>query len=592
VATASFRPFPWRVFLKTVALQFTLLFVAILISGLLARTWFKERIEKQLSNQLEAALEIASHGFESVSKSDWCRVSAAGTNYRVTLITLEGVVVCDSHHNGATLENHLGRSEISDALGVGHGFSIRHSDTDNTSTMYYARAHPSADFVLRLSLSMGELTTFLDEFDRTFVFVLLIITVLLAFGQVWVGRVFVMPLRAILTQAESALRNQESVLTAPQLSRSTWGEWENLESLIETLRRDIKDKMNALNNEKKEQSVIMDAISDALVVVQKDESVVYANRIFCELFTGHTPYTGKHLVQFTRDPAVQNTFAHVLQSGVRSETVVVTFAGSQSPSQGQRYFSLVVAPLTNEKGTPYAAVGVFHDVTDLKLAEQMRIDFVANVSHEIRTPLSSIKGFADTILGDAEQGLPIDAELVKPIARNSDRMVRLVSDLLDLSALDTGATLEKSSFDAMALTQKIVDSFLNAAKLKNQTLVLKPADMTLYADISRVEQVLVNLIENACKYTPNEGQIEVAWSCENNSIALRVSDNGPGIESQHLPRLFERFYRVDKGRSRNLGGTGLGLAIVKHIMLAHGGRVEVESQLGKGTTFRCLFPIK
>jgi two-component system phosphate regulon sensor histidine kinase PhoR len=578
------------VFAKTVALQFTLLLVAILASGLLARTWFKERIERQLSNQLESSLEIAAHGFESAQKQDWCRLSAEGTHYRVTLINLEGTVICDSHHNAATMENHLGRSEISDAVGLGHGFSIRHSDTDGASTMYYAKAHPSTNFVLRFSLSMKELTTFLNEFDQTFALVLLVVTLLLAVGQIWVGRVFVQPLRSILIQAESALRTQESALTAPQLARSTWGEWENLESLIETLRRDIKEKMDALRAEKKEQSVIMDAISDALVVVDTNESVLYANRVFREVFSGHSNYTEKHLVQFTRDPAVQNVFTQVLQTGQRSETVVVAFSGKPHSTQGQRYFSIVVAPLTNEKGSTYGAVGVFHDVTDLKLAEQMRIDFVANVSHEIRTPLSSIKGFADTILADAAQGLAIDAELVKPIARNSDRMVRLVSDLLDLSALDTAAILEKSSFDICALTQRVANSFANQAESKKQSLVVSACNGELYADASRVEQVLVNLIENACKYTPEGGRIEVAWKVDNCGAMLSVSDNGSGIESQHLPRLFERFYRVDKGRSRHLGGTGLGLAIVKHIMMAHSGKVDVESQLGVGTTFRCWFP--
>ena len=229
-------------------------------------------------------------------------------------------------------------------------------------------------------------------------------------------------------------------------------------------------------------------------------------------------------------------------------------------------------------------------MTELKEIEQMRIDFVANVSHEIRTPLTSIRGYADTILADLKSGRKITEELIEPIIRNCERLENLTKDLLDLSTLDATHGINKEKFSLSELTKKIFKILEDKFKNRTQSVKWKSSCSELYGDIHRVEQVLTNLVDNASKYTPAGGVIEVHWFCEGNKVVLEVRDNGPGIAQEHLPRLFERFYRVDKGRSRNLGGTGLGLAIVKHIMLAHNGTVSVTSELGHGSIFRCEFP--
>jgi two-component system phosphate regulon sensor histidine kinase PhoR len=228
-------------------------------------------------------------------------------------------------------------------------------------------------------------------------------------------------------------------------------------------------------------------------------------------------------------------------------------------------------------------------MSNLNEIEQMRIDFVANVSHEIRTPLTSIKGFADTILSDLKNGRKINEELVEPIIRNCERLENITKDLLDLSTLDAMHGINKENFSLPDVTGKIFKTLEDKFTKRAQTAKWKCSCFELYGDIHRVEQVLTNLLDNASKYTPVGGNIEAHWFDEKNKIVLEVRDNGAGIGQEHLPRLFERFYRVDKGRSRNLGGTGLGLAIVKHIMLAHNGTVSVTSELGFGSVFRCEF---
>ena len=261
------------------------------------------------------------------------------------------------------------------------------------------------------------------------------------------------------------------------------------------------------------------------------------------------------------------------------------------------FYSLSVSPLKNNEDKVYGAVGVFHDVTALKAAEQIRIDFVANVSHELRTPLTAIKGYAETLALDMQshkEPLPQGwHDFLQVIVRNSARLMSLIGDLLDLSSIESTMSIHKESIDTEDLTRRILEKIAPLIHQKGHTIDLVCEARSVQADPMRIDQVLTNLLDNACKYTPPHGRIEIAWRHTEKRpdvITLWVTDNGPGIPAEHHGRLFERFYRVDKGRSRELGGTGLGLAIVKHIMQQHGGKVGVMGGLQGGTVFYCIFP--
>jgi two-component system phosphate regulon sensor histidine kinase PhoR len=259
----------------------------------------------------------------------------------------------------------------------------------------------------------------------------------------------------------------------------------------------------------------------------------------------------------------------------------------------KRYFAVSVSPLRERSREIYGALVVFHDVTELKLAEQMRMDFVANVSHELRTPLTAIKGYADTLVEDLAAGRAVDGRFLSTIQRNADRLMDLIQDLLDLNTLESGRDqLQLDWVNTRELTEAVLRQLDGQFIAKKQVVELSVDAEKVWADRSRLEQILVNLLVNASKYTPTQSRVSVMWDAgKKQDVLLRVHDNGPGIDPIHHDRLFERFFRVDQARSRDLGGTGLGLAIVKHIMTRHGGVVWVSSEVGKGAQFTCQFPL-
>lgn len=246
------------------------------------------------------------------------------------------------------------------------------------------------------------------------------------------------------------------------------------------------------------------------------------------------------------------------------------------------------------------AVSAAHTTIDaLKSTEKMRIEFVANVSHELRTPLTSIKGYAETLLQDFEEGREMDPQFLRVIIRNSNRLLELIQDLLDLSAIESGVdALHLSKVSTQEVTDHALSQLKRASKEKNITIEVKNLCAWVMADAKRLEQIVTNLADNAIKYCPPGSKVSIEWRKEESNegqaihegaVILDVTDNGPGIPEEHLARLFERFYRIDQGRSRETGGTGLGLSIVKHIIQRHDATVSVESEMGKGTRFSCRF---
>lgn len=269
----------------------------------------------------------------------------------------------------------------------------------------------------------------------------------------------------------------------------------------------------------------------------------------------------------------------------------------------KQYFSLSFIPLnlqenlSSNSSNQTACVCIFHDETAIRKAEKMRRDFVANVSHELRTPLSSIHGYAETLLDGAMHDETVAHDFMNTIFRHSSRLSQLVSDLLDLSKLESpDFTLDLEPLAIHPFIQSIISLAKPQADQKNLTIHFKPSPhiTTLQANISTLEQVITNLLDNAIKYTPEAGTITLSTHIQPtrpNWVEVTISDTGLGIPAKHLPRLFERFYRVDKARSRDMGGTGLGLSIVKHIIQSHGGDISVASTVGEGTTFTFTLPL-
>ena len=335
---------------------------------------------------------------------------------------------------------------------------------------------------------------------------------------------------------------------------------------------------------------ILGAMQDGLLVVDARRRITLTNRTFEELFGLRGPAAGVPLLETVRHATLDWLIAETLRTGeaMRSE---LSLADSQTHSE--RHIEVNAVPIKNALDETTGAVLLFHDITELKRLDQIRSDFVANVSHELRTPLSILRGYIETLLDNPKPSREELARILAIMERHSKRLGLLVQDLLSLAQLESSnATLALSVVRVEELFNNVVRDWREKLAAKNLKVIVdvSPDASTLRADETRLQEVLYNLLENAVKYSREKGQIQLQAGRRGPETVLSVSDDGTGISKEDLPRIFERFYRADKARSRELGGTGLGLAIVKHIAQLHGGRVEAESELGKGTTIRVVLP--
>ncbi|MFS4460914.1 sensor histidine kinase [Bdellovibrio sp. HCB2-146] len=365
-----------------------------------------------------------------------------------------------------------------------------------------------------------------------------------------------------------------------------------LDLALSKIHKKMKRRKAQYLQAQEESQAFMSAVAEGLVSVSLDEKILYFNSQFAAQFlTGNQlQQSSLSLKEAIRSSDVLEGFEKTIRTGRghRFSVKLATLLDNQP-----RYFSVSVNPIRNEKTREtYGVVGIFHDITDMKKAEQIRIDFVGNASHELRTPLTSVKGYIDTLKEDVKQNQYAQAgKFLDIVSRNVDRLMDLVNDLLSLSALDSHSELKLETIDPLQISEHVVTELAVLASGKNISIRVIGEVPPFTADARKVEQVLRNLVSNAVKYIPAGKSVQIRWERDKEQILLRVIDDGPGIPGEHLDRLFERFYRIDKGRTRDAGGTGLGLAIVKHIMQSHGGTVSIKSEMGSGAEFVCRFPI-
>jgi two-component system phosphate regulon sensor histidine kinase PhoR len=335
---------------------------------------------------------------------------------------------------------------------------------------------------------------------------------------------------------------------------------------------------------------ILGAMEDGLLVVDGRRRVTLMNPTFQKLFELRDPAVGVPLVEAVRHATLDQLVAETLLTGeaMRSE---LSLADSRTHSE--RHVEVSAVPIKNADDEVTGTVVLFHDITELKQLDQIRRDFVANVSHELRTPLSILRGYIEVLFDEPQTSREELTRILSIMERHSKRLQRLVDDLLSLAQLESShAELEISVVRMDELFNNLIRDWKEKLNGKNLKVIVDlPSETSvLRADGTRLEEALHNLLDNAVKFSPDNGQIRLRGTRCGSNMVLSVADNGIGISKEHLSRIFERFYRADKARSRELGGTGLGLAIVKHIAQLHGGRVEAESELGRGTTIRIVLP--
>jgi two-component system, OmpR family, phosphate regulon sensor histidine kinase PhoR len=336
---------------------------------------------------------------------------------------------------------------------------------------------------------------------------------------------------------------------------------------------------------KAQQQVLFNSMLEGLLLLDRGRKIYLANRAFKNLFGVKTEMRGKTVMEVLR----LHELAELVE---RAEAEKQVFDYElKVPELHERWLQVNAAVISNSAGEREGTILVFHDLTRLKQLERTREEFVANVSHELRTPLSLIKGYVETLIEGARNNPEVSEHFLRIIARNAERLDLLIQDLLSISALESGRVqLNLQPVSLRALAEKVLADLKTRAESRSITLKDEMPDLAATADEGRLEQVLANLVDNAIKYGRPQGSVVVSGKMAGDKIEVSIQDDGPGIPAESLDRIFERFYRVDKARSREQGGTGLGLSIVKHIVQNHGGEVWARSEQGKGATFFFTLP--
>lgn len=409
---------------------------------------------------------------------------------------------------------------------------------------------------------------------------------LLLAASVWLAfslaRRVVTPINEISTAAQAIIDGNYNVSTRI-------GAYAELSQLLYTLRSmntRLQDTVEKLQHKSVELESVIDHMINGLIAVDGQLRVVQMNNAAKHMLGVTGSVEGKPVLEATGNSRLEAGLQEAME---HEELVTLELPVRATPRH--RLIRLYVSPLEHENES-IGAVALLEDITELRNLEQMRTDFAANVTHELKTPLTSIKGFVETLQAGAIEDPEMAKRFLDIISMEADRLTRLINDVLSLSSMENGrvrVTTERLNLGKHA--QDVCMMLENSAKQKNISLVLDVQDDTFVnANQDHIKQLLINLIDNAIKYTLNDGRVSVRVVHEGENVMLRVKDTGIGIAQEHIPRLFERFYRVDKGRSRNMGGTGLGLAIVKHIVMDMNGQIDVQSELNVGTEFTVTLP--
>jgi two-component system phosphate regulon sensor histidine kinase PhoR len=579
----------------------TYLIIAFL--ALLAVTWYvsqawRQSFLTQTAADLKVRADLVQPQFQGLlsplqagAVDRLCKELGRLSGTRLTVILPSGKVVGDSSNDPAQMDNHADRPEVRQAFQGKIGISTRHSYTEGTPMMYVAVPilnQGRVEGVARASLTVA----FIDRFLNRMYFKIALggmgAALLAALLSLLMARRLSRPLEEMKQGAQRFAQGDLRIKIPVPPS-------DELASLAEALNymaEQLDERIRTITRQRQEQEAVLASMIEGVMAVDHRERVISLNQAGARLL-GVDPEAARQrpLPEVVRNPDLQNFVDQALASPRQVNGELILRDGGQD-----RLLQARGTTLRDPQGKAFGALIVLNDVTRLRRLEQARRDFVANVSHELKTPITSIKGFVETLLEGALQEPENALNFLEIIAKHADRLNEIIDDLLSLSRIEQDSEQGKIALSAGRL-QEVLQ---NAIQVCRERAVAKDIEIELTcaeelaAEINAplLEQAVVNLIDNAVKYSPAGQPVEVEARLELGEAVILVRDQGPGIAPEHLPRLFERFYRVDPGRSRKVGGTGLGLAIVKHIAQAHDGYVTLQSAPGKGSTFLIHLPQK
>jgi two-component system phosphate regulon sensor histidine kinase PhoR len=562
-----------RLFLRLLAAFFIVILLSTLTLDLVVRSAWEKSLTDEITAELtqKARLFALQYDHNQLPLPALVREISQRSGARATVIDSTGKPLADSEANPEQMENHAGRPEFQVALKGGTGSAMRTSKTVGIDFLYVAV--PAKGGAVRLAYPLAVIKQSTTVIRKKILEASVIACLLAMILAAWMARSSTRRIERMAAFA-GRIADREFSGTLRDPSKDELGK---LASSLDRTAAMLQESFSELERNRTQLQTLLDSMQEAVVAVSADKKLLWANGAM-RRWAPQTERIGIPLIEIIRDPALLESVDSAAVSGNAASVTTKSL-------QPGKYFLATVTPIASG-----GFVLVFHDITDRENVEKIRRDFIANVSHELRTPLTAVQGYAQTLneqVSDAKA-----KEYLEIIQKNASRMTRLTNDLLTLARVESGEQqLRLESAPASNLLQDAVESQATAARDKGLELkITESTEELVSCDSDAIQQVFGNLIENALKYGKAGGKIELGATPNGAMVEFYVRDYGEGIPYEHLPRLFERFYRVDSARSRESGGTGLGLAIVKHIVQNHGGAVRVESELRHGATFFFTLP--
>lgn len=559
--------------------------------------YFKKVFLKNSEEELTVRAKLLEKNFSDILKNskdqyykidDLCKEVGQIANTRVTVILPSGVVIGDSYGDIKVMENHMKRPEIMEALKKNKGISIRYSSTLDKNMMYIALPvlHDTSVFaVVRTSLSISSIDNEIKTIRNNILVALLITIFIAALTSLYVSRRISLPVEEMKKGTlEFAKGNLKARIATPESE-----ELSELAVTMNQMAQNLDEKIMAFKNRSKELEAVHSSMQEGVIAIDKNERIITVNDAAAKIFGFSAPnLKARYILEIARHFELQKFIQNALATNDPIEDDIV-ISGDE-----ELILNIHSSALYETGGNRMGTLIIFHDITRMRRLEQMHKDFAANVSHELKTPLTAIKGFVETLqqmlsINDVTQS----QSFLNIIDKNVNRMIDLINDLLALSKLERlqGTNIEFENHNIITLIESAVYNCNSGIEAKEISVRIDcPEDLTAMLDPILMEQAIINIIDNAVKYSPQGKSIQISTKKTGSNIDIMIQDNGNGIKKEHLSKIFNRFYRVDKARSRNEGGTGLGLAIVKHILQYHSGKIDVTSTMGEGSCFTMSIP--
>ena len=567
--------------------------------ALVAITWYASRSLQQFyldiaQSDLEARAKLVeSEVSRLIDAGDFamldetCKSLGWETGTRITVMLADGRVVGDTREDPGRMDNHGGRPEVMDALAAGFGSSVRYSATLRQRLMYVAiplRTAGGENAVVRTAIPVMAIDETLRQIYRKIALGGLIVAVLAALISYIISRRISQPLEALTVTAQSFAQGDFDT----RLPVGDSAEIGALADAMNTMAERLDDRIQEVDAQRQQVEAVLRSMTESVLAVDSQDRIIRINAAAAELFAvDGAAAIGRPIAEVIRNNDVLQLVSRVVSSDQPVEEEITIY------DPEERWLQAHGTVLHGADEASIGALVVLNDLTRMRRLERVRRDFVANVSHELKTPITAIKGFVETLQGGAIQDNDAAERFLGIIGNHTERLHAIIEDLLALSRLDQDAEQEIELAPARLheLAVRAAEVCRVKAQARRVDVTIEDSDaVEALVNAPLVENALVNLIDNAIKYSDEGKQVKVSIEQERGGAVVRVHDEGPGIEKEHLPRIFERFYRTDSARSRALGGTGLGLAIVKHIAVAHGGSVTVQSTIGEGSTFSIHLP--